>query len=86
MKDCYHRPCDSARPPNKAEFANFDFYFQLVRALLDTTMDISGAQCKNRIDRTLKNDVGSNLLSSPIATLVAAITVGCHLGNAFSSL
>ena len=45
MTECYHMPCDSIRPPFKADFADFKFYQNTVQATLQTAIELSRAQC-----------------------------------------
>ena len=45
MISCYHQPCDSIRPPHRAEFANFDFYAHALQALLHTVIELSKSSC-----------------------------------------
>ena len=47
MKECYHQTCDSVRNGHRGDFANMDFYYHTVQALLDTTLDISNSKCRN---------------------------------------
>lgn len=45
MQECYHSACDSVKSPYGAEFANMEFYTQIVQALLNTVIEMSKSQC-----------------------------------------
>lgn len=45
MINCYHKPCDSIRPPHRGEFANFEFYKHTLQTLLHTTIELSKSSC-----------------------------------------
>ena len=45
MVNCYHKPCDSIRPPHRAEFANIEFYKHTLQTLVYTTIELSKSSC-----------------------------------------
>ena len=45
MIECYHNACDSVRGPYDANFANMEFYQQIVQTLLNSIIELSKSQC-----------------------------------------
>eukprot|EP00095_Tigriopus_kingsejongensis_P000317 maker-scaffold292_size219010-snap-gene-1.34 protein:Tk00317 transcript:maker-scaffold292_size219010-snap-gene-1.34-mRNA-1 annotation:"hypothetical protein DAPPUDRAFT_306809" len=52
MQECYHKACDSVRHGFQSKFANFDFYAHTIKAVLDTTLDITVSTCPPRVTKT----------------------------------
>merc|ERR1711894_668780 len=61
MIECYHNACDSVRGPYDANFANMEFYQQIVQTLLNSIIELSKSQCLRSED--LSGFFGSSLLS-----------------------
>ena len=58
-QSCYHAECDSVRNGNSAPFADEDFFLHTVQTLLDTTVELSQAQCQDGFGyRRSKEDEG----------------------------
>lgn len=47
MRNCYHSPCDTW-DPEKKERINWNFYLHTVQSLIDTVVELTGAQCRSR--------------------------------------